>query len=50
MIKGKIEDGLHPKTWVEVSGKLAAKKYYALVDTGFDMDIALHHTEALGLG
>ena len=50
MIKGKIEDGLHPKTRVEISGQLAAKKFSMLVDTGFDLDIALHHTEASNLG
>jgi predicted aspartyl protease len=50
MIKGKIENGLHPKIRVEISGKRATKKFSALVDTGFDSDIALHHTEASNLG
>jgi predicted aspartyl protease len=50
MIKGKIENGLHPKVRVEVAGKIAFKKFSALVDTGFDLDVALHHNEAAKLG
>jgi len=38
MIKGKIENGLHPKIKMEVAGKAASKKFSALVDTGFDND------------
>ncbi len=52
MIKGKIKDGLYPKIRVEVDNNSTSKKFHALVDTGFDFDIALHHSEApkLGLG
>lgn len=50
MIKGKIENGLHPKVRAEVAGKFASKKFFALVDTGFDLDIALHHRETTELG
>ena len=48
--KGKIENGLHPKIRVEVAGKISSKKFLALVDTGFDLEIALHHQEAARLG
>lgn len=50
MHKGKIEDGLHPKIRVEVEGKTSSDKFLALVDTGFDLEIALHHREAALLG
>lgn len=50
MIRGKIKDGLYPKIWVEVDGNRNSKEFHALVDTGFDFDIALHHSEALKLG
>jgi predicted aspartyl protease len=50
MIKGKIENGLHPKVRVEVAGKSASPKFTALVDTGFDLEIALHHQEAEKMG
>jgi len=50
MIKGKIENGLHPKIKVEVPGKNASKTFSALVDTGFDLEIALHHQDAAKLG
>ena len=50
MIKGKIENGLHPKIRVEVAGKTLSKKFLALVDTGFDLSVALHHKEAASLG
>jgi hypothetical protein len=46
----RIENGLHPKVRVEVAGKIAFKKFSALVDTGFDLDVALHHNEAAKLG
>ena len=45
MIKGKIENGLHPKIWMEAAGNITSQKFHALVDTGFDFDIALHHSE-----
>lgn len=44
MIKDKIKDGLYPKIWVEVDGNSNSKKFHALVDTGFDFDIALHYS------
>lgn len=50
MIKGKIENSLHPKVWVEVAGDISSKKFPALVDTGFDLDVALHHKETFKLG
>jgi predicted aspartyl protease len=50
MIKGKIENGLHPKVSVEVTGKIASRKFTALVDTGFDLEFALHHDDAAKLG
>ncbi|MCI0698691.1 hypothetical protein L0337_42670 [candidate division KSB1 bacterium] len=50
MHKGKIENGLHPKIRVEVAGKMAARKFLALVDTGFDLEFALYHQEATELG
>jgi predicted aspartyl protease len=50
MIKGNIEGGLYPKIWVEVSGNSASKKFSMLVDTGFNADVALHHSEAPKLG
>jgi len=50
MLKGKIENGLHPKIGVEVAGKISARKFLALVDTGFDLEFALYHQEAAGLG
>ncbi|MGH7597801.1 MAG: hypothetical protein ACREOI_15735 [bacterium] len=50
MIRGKIEGGLHPKISVEVKGKIAPQKFPALVDTGFDLYIALHHQEVAKLG
>lgn len=50
MIKGKIEGGLHPKIIIEAAGENASKKFSALVDTGFDMELALHHNEASRLG
>ncbi len=50
MIKGKIKDGLYPKIWLEVDGNSTSKKFHALVDTGFDFDIALQHSEAQKLG
>ena len=50
MIKGKIENGLHPKVWVELAGKPAFKKFFMLIDTGFDLNVALHHTDAAALG
>jgi predicted aspartyl protease len=50
MIKGKIENGLHPQIGVEVAGKISSPKFLALVDTGFDSDIALHRQEAAKLG
>ncbi len=50
MIKGKIENGLHPKIGVEVAGQNASTKFSALVDTGFDLDVALHYRETATLG
>ncbi len=50
MVKGKIENGFHPKIRVDVAGKIASPKFSALVDTGFDLEIALHHKEAAKLG
>jgi predicted aspartyl protease len=50
MVKGKIENGLHPKIRVEVGGKTSSKKFLALVDTGFDLEVALHRDEASKLG
>jgi predicted aspartyl protease len=50
MIKGKIENGLHPKIQIEVTGKNASKKFVALVDTGFDLEVAIHIDEASKLG
>ena len=50
MIKGKIENGLHPKIWMEAAGNITSQKFHALVDTGFDFDIALHHSELTKLG
>ncbi|MDZ7290213.1 MAG: hypothetical protein ONB44_13015 [candidate division KSB1 bacterium] len=50
MIKGKIENGLHPRVSVEVAGHIASKKFLALIDTGFDLDLALHHEETVKLG
>lgn len=50
MIKGKIENGLHPKIWVEIAGKIASRRFSALVDTGFELDVGLHHSEAARLG
>ncbi|MCI0698693.1 hypothetical protein L0337_42680 [candidate division KSB1 bacterium] len=50
MHKGKIENGLHPKIRVEVAGKNSSQKFLALVDTGFDLEVALHRGEASKLG
>ena len=50
MVKGKIENGLHPKIRVEVVGKNASKKFLALVDTGFDLEVALYRDEASKIG
>jgi len=50
MIRGKIEGGLHPKILVEVKGKIAHQTFSALVDTGFDLFVALHRQEAAKLG
>lgn len=50
MIKGKIENGLHPKVRAELAGKSAFKKFLTLIDTGFDLSVALHHEEAALLG
>jgi len=50
VIKGKIENGLHPKVWAELAGKVAFKKLLMLIDTGFDLSVALHHREAALLG
>ena len=50
MHKGKIENGLHPKIRIEVSGKSVSQKFLALLDTGFDLEVALHRAEALKLG
>jgi predicted aspartyl protease len=50
MIKGKIENGLHPKIRVELAGNLVFKKFLVLIDTGFDLSVALHHKEAAVLG
>ncbi len=50
MIKGKIENGLHPKVSVEVAGNIASSNFLALIDTGFDLDLALHHEETAKLG
>jgi len=49
MIKGIIENGLHPKISVKVEGNFASKEFSALVDTGFDSDMALHIREASNL-
>jgi len=50
VIKGKIENGLHPKVWVELAGKPACKNFLTLIDTGFDLSVALHHQDAALLG
>ena len=50
MIRGKIEGGLHPKIGIEIRGKIVSQKFSALVDTGFDSYIALHHQTAAKLG
>jgi predicted aspartyl protease len=50
MVKGKIENGFHPKVQIEVAGKIASKKFSALVDTGFDLEVAIHIDEATKLG
>jgi predicted aspartyl protease len=50
MVKGKIENGLHPKVAVEVAGKIASGKFTALVDTGFDLEFALYRDDAAKLG
>jgi len=50
MHKSKIENGLHPKIRIEVAGKTVSKRFLALVDTGFDLEIALHRREASKLG
>ncbi len=50
MVKGKIENGLHPKIQIEVAGKITSKKFVALVDTGFDLEVAIHIDEASKLG
>ncbi|MGH7595897.1 MAG: hypothetical protein ACREOI_06065 [bacterium] len=50
MIIGKIEDGLHPRISLDIAGTKGAEILSMLVDTGFDMDAALHYDFADQLG
>lgn len=50
MIRGTIEDGLHPLVVLEIAGDKGSEKLAMLVDTGFDVDVALHFDFADRLG
>ncbi len=50
MILGIIEDGLHPLAALEIAGDKGLETLPMLVDTGFDVDLALHFDFADRLG
>ncbi len=50
MIRGTIEDGLHPLVVLEITGDKGSEAFVMLVDTGFDVDVALHFSFADRLG
>lgn len=43
MIIGEIEDGLHPRIFLEIAGSKGSETLSTLVDTGFDWDVGLHY-------
>lgn len=51
MIEGIIEGGLHPLITLEVAGDVETEILSVLVDTGFDVDVALpfNSSDRLGL-
>lgn len=50
MIVGNINDGLHPRIVLEITGAKNSATLPMLVDTGFDVDVALHFDFADQLG
>jgi predicted aspartyl protease len=50
MIIGNIENGLHPRISLEIAGDIGTVTLPMLVDTGFDMDVALYYDFADRLG
>ncbi len=50
MIVGNIDDGLHPHIVLEITGAKNLATLPMLVDTGFDVDVALHFDFADQLG
>lgn len=50
MITGTIEDNLHPRVQLDISGAKSTENISLLVDTGFDVDVGLHFDFADRLG
>lgn len=50
MIIGAIENSLHPRIQLEIAGPKSSENLSMLIDTGFDVDVALHFDFADRLG